>query len=254
MFPQKQQVDATSDYSLQRLITDLRSWLAKKDGAKLLTPESAEAIDLGLSVKWANMNIGAEEATDYGDYFAWGETEPKKDGNYHFTNYKWFSPDNGGFYVKYANYIDNKTLLDPDDDAAVMTWGGKWRMPTNEEIVELLDNCYWVWTEDYKNSGVAGYIVYRAKNSKDKGVVTQKDDNSLQYYSYSDCHIFLPATGTQGEDHGIEGDTYSGSYWSKSLLDDDDNMDAFCLCFFDKELDRDTYDRHCGLVVRAVCS
>lgn len=111
-----------------------------------------EAVDLGLSVKWANFNIGAFDPTHYGDYFAWGETEPKE--TYSWATYKWCDGTEGNM-TKY-NSADGKTILEPADDAAQVHWGGKWRMPTEEEQQELIDRCRW---ERITLNGVAGYKV-----------------------------------------------------------------------------------------------
>lgn len=98
-----------------------------------------EAVDLGLSVKWANFNIGAFDPTHYGDYFAWGETEPKE--TYSWATYKWCDGTDANI-TKY-NSADGKTILEPADDAAQVQWGGNWRMPTKEELQELIDSCQW---------------------------------------------------------------------------------------------------------------
>ena len=98
-----------------------------------------EAIDLGLSVKWANFNVGAFHPTHCGDYFAWGETEPKEE--YSWATYKWCDGTDANI-TKY-NSTDGKTILEPEDDAAQVHWGGKWRMPTKEELQELIDSCQW---------------------------------------------------------------------------------------------------------------
>ena len=111
-----------------------------------------EAVDLGLSVKWSSLNLGAVQLrtnqrtcwNNYGAFFAWGETEPKKD--YNWETYK-FGTSKDGPFSKYNNeynaldVVDNKTILDPEDDAARVKLGGKWRMPTWEEFLELTHNC-----------------------------------------------------------------------------------------------------------------
>lgn len=112
-----------------------------------------EAVDLGLSVKWAAFNIGATSPEETGDLFAWGETSPKSSYGY-WVNYKWGTIDN---LTKYnvdskRGTVDNITVLEPADDAAHVNWGGKWRMPTKEEIQELIDNCDW---EEIEVNGVA---------------------------------------------------------------------------------------------------
>lgn len=121
-----------------------------------------EYVDLGLSVKWATFNVGALSPEELGDSFAWGETVPKE--SYTSNNYKW------GSYNKYSKYCpaekpgywggegepDNKTILDLEDDAAHVQWGDKWRIPTKDEMQELIDNCTWSWTT---KNGIDGYLV-----------------------------------------------------------------------------------------------
>ena len=105
----------------------------------ILPPPVPEYVDLGLSVKWATFNVGARAPEYYGDYFAWGETEPKEE--YSWATYKWCdgTKDN---VTKY-NKTDSLTTLEPEDDAAHVHWGNKWRMPTKEELQELIDSCQW---------------------------------------------------------------------------------------------------------------
>ena len=143
-------------------------------------------VDLGLSVKWAMCNVGAERPEEYGDYFAWGELEPKE--SYTWENYRFGVGEELPFKSKLSKYntdrnrgvVDNKTTLDLVDDVANVRWGGSWRMPTLEEWTELRQNC--TWTVDSIN-GVKGL---RATSNK-----PGKTDRS----------IFLP----------------EADYWSSSL-------------------------------------
>ena len=106
------------------------------------------AIDLGLpsGTKWANVNIGAEFTDEAGDLFAWGEITPKS--SYSNDNYKW-SSGMGADYLNLIKYnsdetlglVDEKTELDSEDDAAFVNWGETWRMPSEEQVVELFNNC-----------------------------------------------------------------------------------------------------------------
>ena len=105
-------------------------------------------VDLGLpsGLKWATCNVGADSPEDYGDYFAWGETIPKNE--YHWSNYQhWIDSDGNGYWGG-----DDLILIDYDIsgsvqyDAARANWGESWRMPTQNEIQELVDNCTWTWT------------------------------------------------------------------------------------------------------------
>ena len=106
-----------------------------------------ECIDLGLSVKWATCNVGAIKPEEYGDYYAWGETETKD--VYDWSSYKWCngSSDTLTKYnpFKVQGIVDSITTLDPNDDVAHVKWGGSWRMPTASEFRELMDNCKWTW-------------------------------------------------------------------------------------------------------------
>ena len=111
-----------------------------------------EYVDLGLSVKWATFNVGATSPEDYGDYFAWGETEPKDE--YSWTNYKWCDGTENKM-TKY-NATDGLTTLLPEDDAAHVNWGGEWRMASMAEWKELHEHC--IWSEEQKN-GINGFKV-----------------------------------------------------------------------------------------------
>ena len=188
-------------------------------------------VDLGLSVKWATCNVGATSPEDYGDYFAWGETEPKD--YYDWSTYKYC-------YVLYTSMtkyctdseygiVDNKTVLELEDDAARVNWGGNWRMPTKAEYDELMNttNCTWTWTTQ---NGVKGYKVTSKKNG-----------NS----------IFLPVTGYRNKgDLRNAGST--GDYWSSSLYASN-SVDAYNVGFNSSGVDWYDGNRYDGLSVRAVC-
>ncbi|MCQ2192981.1 MAG: InlB B-repeat-containing protein [Paludibacteraceae bacterium] len=191
-------------------------------------------VELGLpsGTLWATYNVGATKPTEYGDYFAWGETKPKEE--YNFRTYKWCKGSYDSM-TKYCTesgfgFVDKKTVLDSEDDAATANWGGSWRMPTKNEIIELIDGCTWEWIENFQGSGVNGCL----GNSKLNG-----------------ASIFLPAAGNrQGTD--FEKDGKYGYYWSSSL----DKLypdDAYNLYFSnDGKLHYKAYYRHYGYNVRAV--
>ena len=163
--------------------------------------DGVEAVDLGLSVKWANMNVGAKKASGFGTYFAWGETKSKD--YYSWNTYAWSKGDSQ-FLTKYSN-TDRRSQLAPVDDAAHVNVGGGWRMPTVDEFEELINNCTWEWTT---LDGVNGY-----------NVTSKKTGNS----------IFLPITGFR-----YYADTQfrsiMGVYWTSSLYTGNPNK-AWCLEF-----------------------
>jgi hypothetical protein len=192
-----------------------------------------EYIDLGLpsGLKWATCNIGAKTPEDYGDYFAWGEIEPKE--NYAWSTYKYCGGTeitiikycSDSFYGK-DDFTDNKTVLDPEDDIATVNWGGAWRMPTEDEQIELLTNCTWTWTTQ---NGVNGYKV------------TGPNGNS----------IFLPAAGVMCKDMLLKAGSF-GNYWSSSL-DAISPSDAIDVDFDSDYITPNFGIRSYGQSVRPVC-
>ena len=183
------------------------------------TPQpTMEYVDLGLSVKWATCNLGASKPSDYGHYYAWGETMVK--ANYSWDTYKWGKENN---ITKYNT--DGKTVLDPEDDVATAKLGSPWRMPTADEINELIGGCTWKWT---KKNGVRGYEV--------KGT----NGNA----------IFLPAAGGRRDSSPIDAGDW-GYYWSSSLNAVNSNS-AHSLDFCSGVFKRSTFPRYYGLTVRPV--
>ena len=190
-------------------------------------------VNLGLpsGLLWATCNVGADTPEGYGDYFAWGETRPK-DG-YDWDNYV-YCDDVYSQLIKYCNnsnygyngFTDNLTTLLPDDDAATVTWGNGWLLPTKEEWEELHENTTHTW---YTLNGVNGYLF------------TAANGNSL----------FLPAAGSQLGDNFI-GEGNGGFYWSSSLYLDNPYS---AWCFFSSSICYiNGYGRISGKSVRAVHS
>ena len=107
-----------------------------------------EYVDLGLpsGTLWATCNVGANSPEEFGDYFAWGETKPKNKNEYTWSNYKWCNGSENTLtkYCINSEYgvVDDKMILDPEDDAATVNWGSNWRMPTGEQIKELFNTSY----------------------------------------------------------------------------------------------------------------
>ena len=135
-----------------------------------------EYVDLGLpsGTLWATMNVGANSPTDYGLYFAWGETQGYTasqvgTGNeqkaFSWNDYKFNPSGDGSTFTKY-NATDGKTVLDLEDDAASVNWGGDWHMPTKEQCYELFNTTYVTkaWVTDYNGSGVNGHLFTSVSN------------------------------------------------------------------------------------------
>ena len=207
-----------------------------------------EVVDLGLSVKWASCNLGASKPEEYGDYYAWGEIKPHyypgnaqsqdpswisgKETGYDWDSYKWCWGDIS-YLTKYCNdikygvngFIDNKSILDPGDDAAFMNLGGKWRMPTKAEQDELRNDCSWEWTSI---NGINGQKV------------TGPNGNS----------IFLPAAGYR-DGTNLNNVGSDGQYWS-SILSEDKTSNAYYLYVYPQNVYWNDYDRCCGFSIRPV--
>ena len=212
-------------------------------------------VDLGLSVKWATCNVGAENPEDAGLYFAWGETEGytanTSDGRlFDWANYKWMdhSINDWNGCTKYTcadgktsaswyardTYIGtnvdgtlykNLTTLQPKDDAATANWGGAWRMPTDAELTELCTDCTWTWDSTKKGCKVT----------------SKKNGNS----------IFLPAAGDRNDSDLFAAGSY-GDYWSSSLNTSVSNG-AWSVYFNSGGVQRSYRSRYYGQSVRPVC-
>ena len=195
-----------------------------------------EYVDLGLpsGLKWAKCNVGAETETDYGDYFMWGSTTPNTADNCSWESYKY---SNGSFdtLTKYCNNssygtVDDKTTLDTEDDAAIQIMGGNWRMPTQSEIQELINNTTNKWVTNYNGSGVNGMKF------------TSKTDTSK--------YIFIPASGVRsGSSCLLQGDDCR--VWSSSLNTSNPSS-AWYLILGPDDARTHTYNRQYGFVVRGV--
>lgn len=184
-----------------------------------------QVVDLGLSVKWASCNVGAESSVEYGGYYAWGETEEKS--KYDWSTYKWCNGSSTTLtkYCTNRSYgtVDNKTTLDLDDDVAHVKWGDKWRMPTIKEWEELSNRCTWQLTTI---NGVNGYKVVGSNGNS----------------------IFLPAAGNSNNKSGS-----GGAYWSNMLAENYDNTTLPIFSFYDNNWGTDSRgSRYNGLSVRPV--
>ena len=158
-----------------------RSFTAMEESGEIIsgTENGYNYVDLGLpsGVKWATCNLGADAPEEYGDYFAWGEIEPKDT----------YSSSNCSTFGKTMSDISGNAQY----DAVTANWGGSWRMPTKAEMQELIDNCTWIWTTQ---NGVNGYRVASKTNSN---------------------YIFLPAAGIRSNSSLYDAERY-GYYWSST--------------------------------------
>ena len=229
------------------------------------------AVDPGLSsgLLWATWNIGATKPEEYGDFFAWGETtgytssvEGKTQGrtaaddgyyyggytdkNFQWKGYNWCDhtytyPQN--HLTKYnftsdQGIVDNKYVLDDEDDAAIVNWGSHWRMPVKSDWEELFaaypasttsGSKRSAWVGNYKGTGVAGLAFYDAS------------DNII---------MFLPAAGHRYE-NGLSYQGDAGRYWSKTLSHSDPHHGE--VFHFNSTLSEVYYDgRDNGLTIRPV--
>ena len=164
-------------------------------------------VDLGLpsGTLWATTNVGAINPADYGDYFAWGETEPKSD--YSWSTYKWCkgSPQTLTKYCNqsengYNGFTDDLTELQSEDDAATANWGSEWQMPSKGQFEELINSDY-TTTEWTAKTGKEGFLNYGM-------LITSKINGKS---------IFLPASGRRNGTK-LEGDDVLGFYCSRMLV------------------------------------
>jgi hypothetical protein len=197
-------------------------------------PELHEYVDLGLpsGTLWATCNVGANSPEEYGDYFAWGETQPMSDNIYSLSAYRYYDSVYN-VYTKYclqSHYgtIDNKSELEMSDDAATVNWGVDWQMPSIEQITELFNSSYTTTT-------------WTTLNGKYGRKITSKSNGNS---------IFLPPAGfrynTSLYKAGLIGD-----YWSRSL--NTSNSSSASFLFFDSDSFNTNYvSRYYGLSVRPV--
>jgi len=204
------------------------------------------SVDLGIAISlpngtkynlyWAASNLKdsglCTNPEDYGDYYSWGETSKKS--AYSWGSYKYGTSQTGPF-SKYNSTsslgpVDGKTVLEPNDDAARVTLGDHWRMPTQDEWDALREQCDWVFTDNYSGTGVAGEIITATNGSK----------------------IFLPAAGYQIET-GPSNLGINGYYWSSSLF----TTLSYCgksLHFTTTNINTTNFSRYYGMSIRPVCN
>lgn len=234
------------------------NWIINTILSSTAPTQNHEYVNLGLpsGTLWATCNVGATRPEDNGYYFRWGETRPITYYDtdsiiYDYGHYKWFEYDYDDYYdlftistiLKY-NTIDNKTELDPEDDAATVNWGPDWCMPTRAQIEELITECDWVIGDysavAYGPNGASLYFPYAAFR------YTYDDGTGMKiglYWSRSLCKPDEEVT-EHGEvfgyphdgrcawmlflDHYIEWDpkmeTIVNEWWQKVLWEEERNI------------------------------
>lgn len=210
---------------------NFKSGLAYSMVARPNTP--AEAVDLGLpsGVKWASYNIGAMKPEEYGGYYAWGETEEKEDyttGTYLYYKYISGDPNENQNWPTNSsqNWINiGSEISGTEYDVAHVKWGGSWRMPTETEIKELVDNCICTWTT---YNGVKGE----------------------KFVGPNGNSIFLPAAGERAGTEFIS-QTTNVNYWAGTFGNYGANNASY-LCFFENGGGPYYYGRFYGFSVRPV--
>jgi len=211
------------------------------DGTNIVVPcDDPNAVDLGLSVKWAKCNLGATSPEEYGGYYAWAELETKTE--YSWATYKYCEGVEKTFtrYCKFPNYgtPDMIEFLLPEDDVVMQTLGGKWRIPTFDELSELKDtknNPDYTWELSEINGHTGYWVTYKVNGNK----------------------IFFPAPGCYGP-NGLEYENKYGIYWTSRV--DFGSQGAFIFSVITDPKDRNFagtpgvgyWGRHYGAQIRPV--
>ncbi len=146
--------------------------------------EGMKIVDMGLSVKWASCNLGANKSEQSGFYYAWGETEVK--ANYNATNSTTYSYSLSE--LKSMKFINSQNILLPTKDAATAKLGKEWRIPTKEEAEELIKKCEWEWVlkngvKGYKVTGPNGKFIFIPSKGYFFGAQLYDTDESGNYWT-----------------------------------------------------------------------
>lgn len=180
-------------------------------------------VDLGLpsGLKWATCNVGASVPEEFGDYYSWGEIEPKEE----YTSINSLTYKVSFRKLKKFGIVDDSGILTKEHDVANVNWGEQWRMPTIEEYGELIDECTWNFASF---NGVNGYLV-TGPNKK---------------------NIFLPAAAFQ-QGNTIENIGDFGDYWSSTVVTELSGV-SYSLGYSSKSYGRRRYARYAGRTIRPV--
>lgn len=223
-------------FSILTMLFTCISFTACNDNGDLdeatITP--SQEVDLGLSVNWAGWNLGATSPEESGDYYAWGETKTKD--TYYWSTYSYQEEDLKDYLHSNNGIISN----DKNYDVATAKWGEGWRLPTRNELKELIEGCKWTWCT---YNGSIGYKVEGANGNS----------------------IFLPAAGCYNGP-SLNNSGKFGLYWSGQWYDQwrdpsDENYysdKAYCLDLGVKDENRfydytiNAYEHKLGFCIRPV--
>ena len=189
------------------------------------SPTAGKAVDLGVSVMWSDRNVGAVKASDAGKYFAWAEISDKTE----YTRQSYTA----GYNTLTGTFTDSVSvnhIAGSKFDAARVLWGGTWRMPTDDEVGELKNNCTLEWTF---LDGVPGYLITNKKNAKN--------------------HIFLPAAG-YNNGTSVGGNGSFGKYWTDRVYTfrDPGKSTAYALSIASSGFYASSLPREYGALIRPV--
>lgn len=219
-----------------------------------------DAVDIGTVVNgkkilWASFNLGAKEEYEYGDYYAWGESETKSDyswGTYKYANKdinkltKYCPTNNQDCWDGTTEKPDGNVALYPTDDVVHVRLGGKWRMPTSEEMKALLA------LKTSKDHIWEGRSFFLDANGDER-----KDDQGNIIHCIRITHkvtgatLFIPAAGYHRDSSTYEAPGYRGFLWT-SIVDTDNPNNACILKFEGEDSEHSVARRYLGIPVRPV--
>ena len=185
----------------------------REDPDRDKSPYDQYAVDLGLSVKWASVNVGASNEKDLGNYYGWGETAEKPDDTYYdwesYLVFKGIGTDDASRDAALSRLYDSNLILKSESDVASVEWGGSWRMPTVKEFEELLEKCTWEMVpsdyDSWSGDTPGGWKVTSKINGKS---------------------IYIPAAG-QRTNMSLDKDKGRQAYYWTSERDPDGELFAF---------------------------
>ena len=252
---------ALDDFDDEEQVQNIKSkQVQNRDYTKEYLDLMDEVVDLGLpsGTLWCKYNLGVDQnqlsKTEdwYGDYYAWGETEPNKLA-FNWSNYKFAWNSKSIYltkyttrekYIHYTSVLDNLTQLQPEDDVAYQNkklHNFKFYIPAKEQCEELINYTNNYWVNNYDPNKLA-------HNPKDDGGI--QGLNGRIFEGKNENQLFIPATGSYiGSNLYFNG---SNCYLCSSSLYLDDPSDAYCLYFSSEHINMIHRNRYCGYIIHPV--